>query len=117
MFDKRQGEPIYDCQTCGACCVQLGPNDGNAYVHLDRQEARQLRSLGLPVLEAAMGGYWLGAAPHKGTGGRPACVAFAGKLGGSCGCSIYQDRPVICRQFEVGDRLCREAREQAGLPV
>src|SRR4051812_22155964 len=27
-------DPAYDCQGCGACCVQLGPYDGTAYVYL-----------------------------------------------------------------------------------
>src|SRR5437764_11306128 len=43
-------EPKYNCQTCGACCVQLGPHDGNAYVYLDREEAGRMRSFGLPVV-------------------------------------------------------------------
>ena len=107
----------YDCQSCGACCVQFGPHDGNAYVYLDRQEARQMRSLGLPVIEQSMGSSWLTAEAHEGSGGRVACVAFIGRLGDSCGCSIYADRPGICRTFEVGEQLCKEAREQAGLWV
>jgi Fe-S-cluster containining protein len=111
------GGAAYDCQACGACCVQTGPFDGNAYVYLDRQEASRLRGLGLPVVEAALGARCLGAAPHEGAGGRPACVAFGGVLGGRCGCSVYADRPSVCREFEVGGELCREARHQAGLPV
>jgi Fe-S-cluster containining protein len=107
----------FDCQTCGACCVQLGPYDGNAYVYLDKREAQLMRSLGLPVVETAMGSRCLGAAAHEGAAGRPACVAFAGELGGRCGCSIYENRPSVCRELEVGDELCRQAREQAGLPI
>jgi Fe-S-cluster containining protein len=109
--------PDYDCQTCGACCVQLGPWDGNAYVYLDRDEAGEMRRMGLRVVLTAFGSFCLGAAPHEGAGGRPACVAFTGTLGGRCGCSIYEARPPICREFEVGGPLCREAWEKAGLPV
>jgi Fe-S-cluster containining protein len=107
----------YNCQNCGACCVQLGPYDGNAYVYLDKEEAHQMRALGLPVVETAMGSRCLGAAQHEGAGGRPACVAFAGELGGPCGCSVYEDRPSVCRAFEIGGPLCREAREWAGLSM
>lgn len=107
----------YDCQRCGACCVQLGPYDGNAYVYLDHDEAGQMRSLGLPVVRTAMGGSCLRAAPHGGAGGRPACVAFVGKLAVRCRCSVYDDRPSVCQEFEVGGVLCRDARELAGLPV
>jgi Fe-S-cluster containining protein len=111
------GGPEYDCQTCGACCVQFGPYDGNAYVYLDGKEAADLRRLGLPVVEGALGSSCLGARPHDGAGGRPACVAFTGTLGGRCGCSVYEVRPSVCREYEVGGLLCRQAREQAGLPV
>jgi Fe-S-cluster containining protein len=112
-----RAEPEYDCRRCGACCVQTGPHDGSAYVYLDRDEARRMRSLGLLVVEAALGARCLGAREHQGAGGRPACVAFTGTLGGGCACSAYEDRPSACREFEVGGRLCREAREQAGLRV
>jgi uncharacterized protein len=107
----------YDCQTCGACCVHIGPYDGNGYVYLDRVEASRMRRHGLRVIEAALGGWCLGAAPHDGVWGYPACVAFEGELGVSCGCSVYEDCPSVCREFEVGGDLCREARERTGLPI
>src|SRR5262249_4632541 len=47
--------PTYDCQKCGACCVQLGPYDGNAYVYLDKNKACLLRSYGLPVVRHGPG--------------------------------------------------------------
>jgi Fe-S-cluster containining protein len=95
----------------------MGPYDGNAYVYLDKEEAHQMRTLGLPVVEAAMGGRCLGAVAHDGAGGRPACAAFTGRLGGPCGCFVYERRPSVCREYEVGGQLCREARELAGLTV
>jgi Fe-S-cluster containining protein len=45
------------------------------------------------------------------------CVAFAGTVGGPCGCSIYADRPAVCRRLPVGRRECVAARLDAGLPV
>jgi Fe-S-cluster containining protein len=107
----------YDCQSCGACFVHLGGYDGNAYVYLDRQEAVRMRRLGLPVVEAALGSKCLAAAPHDGAWGYPACVAFEGDVGGRCGCSVYADRPSVCREFASGSDVCREARDRAGLPV
>jgi Fe-S-cluster containining protein len=109
--------PEYDCQDCGACCVQQAPFDGASYVYLDRTETRRMRRLGLTVVRAAVGASFLGCRAHAGAGGQPTCVAFAGVVGGPCGCSIYEHRPSVCRQFEVGEALCREARRQAGLPV
>src|SRR3954471_12581779 len=75
----------YACQTCGACCVQLGPYDGTEYVYLDRDEASVMRSHGLPVVRTALGGLCLGARPNEGSGGRPACVALVVRLSGPCG--------------------------------
>jgi Fe-S-cluster containining protein len=49
--------------------------------------------------------------------GFPACVALEGELGGQCGCTVYEDRPAVCRRSEAGSELCREARDRAGLPV
>lgn len=109
--------PVYDCQLCGACCVQQRPFDGASYVYLDRQEAKRLRRIGLTVVQGALGESYLGCRSHAGAGGRPACVALEGKVGLRCGCSIYSERPGVCREFEVGEALCRAAREQAGLPV
>jgi Fe-S-cluster containining protein len=97
--------------------VQQGPFDGTSYVYLDRQEAKRLRRMGLTVVQGALGDSYLGCRSFAGAGGRPACVALRGEVGVACGCSIYPDRPNVCRQFEVGEALCRDAREQAGLPV
>ena len=109
--------PVYDCQLCGACCVQQGLFDGTSYVYLDRQEAKRLRRMGLTVVQGALGDSYLGCRSHAGAGGRPACVALEGKVGLRCGCSIYSERPSVCREFEVGEALCRAARERAGLPL
>jgi len=109
--------PEYDCQSCGACCVQQPASDGISYVFLDRQEAKAMRRLGLTVVQAPPGDSFLGCRTHQGAGGRSACVAFQGRVGGPCGCSIYGARPRVCRQFAVGERHCRQARERAGLPI
>lgn len=108
---------MYDCQPCGASCLQQGLFDGTSYVYLDRREAKRLRRPGLTVVQDALSDFYLGCRSHAGAGGRPACVALEGKVGLRCGCSIYSDRPGVCRQFEVGKALCRAAREQAGLPI
>jgi len=76
-----------------------------------------MRRLGLTVVQGALGESFLGCRSHRGAGGRPTCVAFKGTVGGPCGCSVYDARPDVCRQFEVGERLCREARLRAGLPA
>ena len=96
--------------------MQQGPFDGTSYVCLDPQEAKCLRRLGLTIVQGVLGDSYLGCRSHAGAGGRPACVALEGKVGLRFGCSIYFGRPSVCRQFEVGEALCRAARERAGLP-
>ena len=97
--------------------MQQRPFDGTSYVYLDRQEAKRYRRMGLTVVQGAGGDSYLGCRSHAGADGRPACVALEGNVGVACGCLIYSARPNVCRQFEVGEALCRAAREQAGLAV
>ncbi len=63
--------PVSDCQLCGACCVQQGPFDGSSYVYLDRREAKQLRRMGLTVVQDVLGDSYLGCRSHVGAAGRP----------------------------------------------
>jgi Fe-S-cluster containining protein len=104
----------YDCQRCGACCVNPFGDDG--YVNLTEGEAGGLRRTRLPVINGYHGQPLLGTVPHHGPGGLTICAAFAGRVGGSCGCSIYEGRPQNCRRFEPGSRLCLEARRACRLP-
>jgi Fe-S-cluster containining protein len=104
----------YDCQQCGACCVDYF--GGPEYVPLHPGEAQRMRRLGLPVIRAKWGDC-LGTRPHDGPGGPAVCAAFSGKVGQRCACSIYPDRPVECRWFERGSLECRATRLEAGLPL
>jgi hypothetical protein len=103
----------YDCQRCGACCVDYFGTEG--YIPLSPAERGRMRRLGLPVV-AWHGQELLGTRPHEGPGGERCCAAFAGAAGRDCGCAIYPDRPRPCRQFEAGSLPCQFAREAAGLP-
>jgi Fe-S-cluster containining protein len=41
------------------------------------------------------------------------CIAFRDALGdGRCGCSIYEVRPDVCRDFAAGSDDCRAARRR-----
>jgi hypothetical protein len=104
----------YDCQQCGACCVDYFGTQG--YISLSPGEPERLRRLGLPVIQWH-GQQLLATRPHKGPGGESCCVALVGNVGGECSCSIYPDRPHECRQFEVGSLGCQFARLEVGLPV
>ncbi|WP_126445124.1 YkgJ family cysteine cluster protein [Sulfuricystis multivorans] len=49
------------------------------------------------------------------------CIALVGVVGESVRCTIYERRPVACRDFaplsllDIGDEACNEARRRHGL--
>jgi hypothetical protein len=71
----------YDCQQCGACCVDSSGNVG--YVYLTILEAARMEKLGLPVVNEEEGNY-LGSWRHDGPGGGRLCSALAGTVGEAC---------------------------------
>ena len=38
------------------------------------------------------------------------CIAFRGEAGVSCLCSIYSERPTICRTVQYDSEICRASR-------
>ena len=97
----------FDCQTCGACCVEAGA------VILDTEDdvpaalVQHVANLRCMVTE--------------GTSFR--CAALLGTVGRMVGCGIYGRRPAVCRAFDAGSDECLSAREamaeklaQAGPP-
>lgn len=105
---------MYDCQQCGACCVDYFGTVG--YIQLDGDEPARMRRLGLPVV-SQFGQLELGTKTHDGPSGATCCIAFVGRVGESCACAIHADRPSACRRFEAGSEGCKYARIEAGLPV
>jgi uncharacterized protein len=90
-----------NCQTCGACCKGLP-------VWLDDMEVGHFTSkktlAKLVVLQSDA--FYM----RQTKSGR--CIALKGRIGKSCSCSIYQERPLTCREFEPGSPDCLEAREK-----
>ena len=76
-----------DCRKCGACCVEQ--------VILLRQSDH------VPL--AMRDGMFM-----RKQGGR--CVALAGRVGVDCRCSIYTQRPEICRVMKPGVHQCHMIR-------
>jgi len=91
-------EGPYDCQACGACCVEAGSviliqSDQGIPAHLlSRHKTGQMEV-------------------SKYMGGR--CKALEGVIGSCVSCSIYENRPQVCKQFEPGSPGCEEARSGA----
>ena len=89
----------FDCLACGACCayseswpVFIGEGDGAGIPRelIDLEHGRMLSH------------------------GRR-CAALAGELGSRAQCSIYADRPLVCREFQPGSEDCIMVRRSFGV--
>jgi uncharacterized protein len=101
----------WDCQQCGACCRGLDVllTDGEADAFEARPDRVRLTVLYQP--RAGLSARFMKRDPQTDT-----CVALRGSFG-DCACSIYADRPFLCRDLQPGDAHCVEARQRAGFPV
>ncbi len=91
----------YDCAKCGACCegldVDLVWSDQS--VPEDMTE-RTTDNIDLFKMRQNKDG---------------SCVALCGNIGKSVSCSIYENRPSVCREFEPGNLQCQQSRRFIGL--
>ncbi len=90
-------DTVPDCESCGACCAYswewptfIGDRDGEDI------------------------------APHFVEDGRMRCdgnrcSALAGSIGSSVYCRVYDDRPLVCREFTAGSQACHAVRAHFGL--
>lgn len=94
---KRRQTP--DCVSCGGCCawsetwpVFIGDGDGQGIPEdvIDFEHRRMLSH-----------------------GNR--CAALEGQLGRRVSCSVYANRPLVCREFQAGSEDCLMVRESLGL--
>lgn len=97
----------FDCQTCGACCVEAGAVILDAEDDVPASLVQRVANLSCMVTE--------------GTSFR--CAALLGTVGSAVGCGIYARRPTVCRAFDAGSDECLSARDamaeklaQAGPP-
>jgi Fe-S-cluster containining protein len=80
-----------DCKKCGACCMgQIVPVQATDNV---------------PILMVA--DYFM-----RQVGGR--CVALVGALGRETSCTIYKQRPAVCRALKKGSWACLAIRSDWG---
>ena len=101
------------CQDCGACCavyeVDIEETDWQRLPHPRRN---------LLAKHTGAGGYpyeMRRDVTRRDGGGR--CRALAGTVGQSVRCSVYHERPDVCREFKRGGWQCKDARIKAGLEV
>lgn len=110
---RRQARLNLDCQSCGACCAKRTGKDGLLINGIMPDEQ--------PALEAGMPGCVI---PDKmypkdlvlrkypiPFQSIEACPFFSGKPGKSCSCSIYSDRPSVCRTFQPASDTCLTIRQ------
>ena len=91
----------FDCVACGACCayseswpVFIGDGDGDGIpddlIDFDHERMQCY-------------------------GDR--CSALVGEIGALAKCSVYENRPLVCREFQSGSEDCVMVRRSFGLPV
>ena len=85
----------FDCQTCGACCVEAGAVILAEEDDVPASLVQHVANLRCMVTE--------------GTSFR--CAALLGTVGQAVGCGIYARRPEVCRLFEAGSDECLSARD------
>jgi Fe-S-cluster containining protein len=102
--------PASGCVRCGACCY-----GDEMWIHvmaIDDGILGEDNVKRLTVLTEHGRGYR--ARSMKMVGGR--CIAFRDDLGdGHPGCSIYERRPEICRDFSGGSADCLAARRRRNI--
>ncbi len=98
------------CQTCGACCasfrVDFHPAElaGGAFPW----GAGVPPAMTLPLTANMV--------RMAGTDGKVSrCVALIGEIGQQVACSIYDERPSPCREFDIEHEACNRARQRCGL--
>lgn len=96
-------DPLFDCQTCGACC-----SFSDTWPRFTLEEDAALARIPPELVNAAGTGMCC-------TGDR--CAALTGIVGTSVSCTAYAVRPDVCRECSPGDDACTIARAGFNLPV
>ncbi len=115
---RQQKAKLFDCKACGACCAPS--YDDDRYVQISEKDYARLSSPyrnllvvseHVPALRERI--MWLRSKINQDKD--QVCACLVGTLGESVRCSIYEDRPGICRSFKAGSIYCKEAREEEEL--
>lgn len=96
-----------DCVSCGACCIDGGYVGVSPLDTTPHALTRATKGLGLSKETMSNLGR---RCMKRHCGGR--CVALEGVIGTNVSCSIYEQRPAVCRRFEAGSPGCLDARER-----
>ncbi len=103
------------CLGCGACCVEDHEYFPSGYAHLSRDDYERIPHPLRNLLVTADGSYMRAQWRTHGGVSRFTCAALKGTVGVDARCSIYDDRPRVCRWFKPGETMCLDARREASL--
>lgn len=92
----------FGCRSCGACCRHYQIID----VADDDPNLEFLQSNNLLAENSETGAYAMKLQPE----GIRRCAALTGRIGVDAACSIYEQRPQVCRAYESESHRCRTAR-------
>lgn len=90
------------CRACGACCAYSAE-----WPRFSLESDAALARIPEALVSPSRGGM-------RCEGDR--CAALEGEVGVETRCTIYDDRPDVCRACEPGDDACTIARRHIGLP-
>ena len=99
--------PIPDCQSCGACCqafTQVAVYPDEKIFPENYWEITVKGENGEITVDKFL----------RRDGETFACTSLGGKLGENVSCNIYEQRPVVCRNFEAGSDKCHALRRAFG---
>lgn len=99
--------PVPECTTCGICCFLP------LIVPVTKAESERLTSYCDILLDGADEDIVVDRVLARSDDGR--CRNLKGTLGENIGCSVYEDRPQVCRDFEAGSDRCHEYRRMFDL--
>lgn len=109
---RRDAAPL-DCQSCGACCVNLPSNRAESFTSwveiADSDAILRRPDLARLVVRDAAG------VPHLRLTPDGRCHALRGALGRRVSCGIYAARPSPCRRVQAGDANCLRYRAEHGV--
>ncbi|QKC84522.1 YkgJ family cysteine cluster protein [Mesorhizobium sp. NZP2077] len=103
VSSQRETAPLFDCQSCGACCSYSAE-----WPRFSTEDEAQLERIPEKYVAADLSGM-------RCDGAR--CSALSGEVGKSTACGIYELRPDVCRACMPGDEECLMARRAHGFPT
>jgi hypothetical protein len=103
MIEATSPPDVSPCNTCGACCSYSAE-----WPRFTVEDDDALDGLPRDLVNARMSGM-------RCDGAR--CSALAGTVGIATSCTVYADRPDVCRECQPADDACNIARRAHGLPL